>query len=94
MYWKITGLCFGFAVYCPTVCSIYSDLIFIIYSLQKQEELDPVIRIIKGPIVSEVSVFRRHVQHVVRVHSSPGFIFIITCHPRCSNILIPILPKV
>ncbi|KAK3094740.1 hypothetical protein FSP39_005639 [Pinctada imbricata] len=31
-----------------------------------------VIRVVKGPVVSEVTVFMSHVQHVVRLHNSPG----------------------
>lgn len=32
----------------------------------------PVIRAMRGPVVSEVSVFINHVQHVVRLYNSPG----------------------
>uniref|UniRef100_A0A8W8HKJ2 Glycosyl hydrolase family 38 C-terminal domain-containing protein n=1 Tax=Magallana gigas TaxID=29159 RepID=A0A8W8HKJ2_MAGGI len=32
----------------------------------------PVIRVVGGPVVSEVSVFINHVQHVVRLYNSPG----------------------
>ncbi|XP_056002703.1 alpha-mannosidase 2x-like isoform X3 [Ostrea edulis] len=32
----------------------------------------PVIRVVSGPVVSEVSVFINHVQHVVRLQNSPG----------------------
>ncbi|XP_062582673.1 alpha-mannosidase 2x-like, partial [Saccostrea cucullata] len=32
----------------------------------------PVIRVVSGPIVSEVSVFISHVQHVIRLHNTTG----------------------